>query len=842
MKENPKKFPLDEKISAKDKGFLFKLKEKIEEPKELKIEKSVRSAIGSISGYVYNKEGVPLEGIELYLFPKDFYDPSSEINVHSFGNYYSKTDSSGYYFLNFEQEGNYVLFASDPNNIYLPQYYNNKTSYEEADVLNLKTGDSLSNLNFNLNKGASISGKVIDAKTGEGVWGIYIYTVNLGSNFDLISPYFYYSITDDQGNYKISGLFPGTYEIYAMDYGNFYGEATYPEEIIINNSEDITGIDFSLNPTTTGIKGKIYLPSGNPAPNAWVYVSSYSPLDPLDNYWTYTNSKGEYRFGTKANKYVISAGTFDDTTLPTYYPGVRYFRDAKPVKVDEDTIVEDINFQLLPAGFIEGKVLSSSSEPLGSIYVQVFDKMGVFVNHSSTDENGNFKIGGLDEGIYYLLAWDPDGNYADQWYNNKKTFDEADPVNVKMGEVTSGILFKLNKAGKIIGYVLDFKTLTPVKDIFMVAYNENYYYESYGISGEDGYFEIKGLKTGDYIVFGYDLNGEYIPTYYDSVTDPSLATPLSVQEGEEKNITFKIVKGGKIKGKVLSNTNVPLNYAYITAFDMNGNWSGFGFTDENGNYSIGGLMSGSYILYAQDGTGQYAPKWYKDADTPEEATPVNVNLSQTVENINFNLPPAGSISGKVVDLEGNPLSYMVLFAEKIESNNNFSFDAQWGYTDEEGNYKIIGLGTGNYRVGILFPNGRVYYYDGTFDKEKAKPVPVVQGEETKNINFQISETGGAITGKVLDSSNSKPIPFAYISVFDEFGIPVSFGMTDENGNYNITFLEPGRYKVSAWAICYNEEWYKEKNSFDKADWVFVNENQNVQGIDFTLELINGCVY
>ncbi len=840
MKENPQKLSSEDKINAKDKDFQLKLAEtKNYDGKKIIKSCDLKNSIGSISGYVYDLKEAPLKGIQLYLLPISF--SNGEIGSFPLFNYYAETDENGFFLLYFDLEGSYILLASDPNSIYLPQYYDHKDSYEEADVLILKNGDVLTNLNFNLKKSASISGRIIDAKTGEGVWGIYVYTVNPNQDWEYGLPYFIDDITDDEGNYHISGLSLGTYEIHTIDFGNFYGEYTYPEKITITAYEDITGIDFSLNPTSTGIKGKISLPNGEPASNGWVYATSNTLQDPWDNYWTYTNSKGEYRIGTKVNKYVISASTFDDTTLTTYYPGVRNFKDAKPVKVDENTIVENIDFQLLPAGFIEGKVLSDSLEPLQSIYVEVFDKQGFFVNHYVTNENGEFKIGGLDEGIYYLFAWDSEGNYSPQWYNNKKTFEDADPVNVKMGEITSGILFKLKKAGKIVGYVLDSQTLNPVKDIFLFAYDENFYYESYGFSQEDGYFEIKGLQTGSYIVFSYDLNGEYIPTYYDSVTDVSLATEVQVIEGADTNITFKILKGGKIKGKVFSNTNLPLNYAYITALDLNGNWCGFGYTSDDGSYYIGGLMGGTYILYAQDGTGQYAPKWYENADSPDEAKPINLNLGQTIENINFYLPPAGSISGKVTDMEGNPLSYMILFAEKITQSNFNSYEVQWASTDENGNYKIIGLGTGDYRVGVFLPNGLIYYYDGTFDPDKAKPVPVLQGEETKNIDFKIDLNGGRIKGKVSDSSNSEPIAYAAITVFDEFGIPVSFGMTDEEGNFFIYFLAPGKYKVSAWAYCYKEEWYKEKDSYSSANTINIRENGFVSGIDFTLEP-DECIY
>lgn len=837
MKETPEKiFKNTFEVSAKEKDFLYYLKEKREAPTKMEVKNCLKSSVGSVSGYVYNEEGLPLEGIELYLLQKSPYDPAVNINMHYLYNFYSKTDSSGFYSLSFEESGAYVLYASDPLNFYLPQYYDRKNSYEDADILNLEKGENLSGLNFYLAKSASISGKVTDKVTGEGIWGIYIYTINPNYSFDLSTPYFIYSLTDENGNYKLSGLFPGTYELYAVDFGGFYGEDVYPGQVVITGSEDINGIDFELDPATTGIKGKIFLPSGEPAAGAWVEASTHTDFE---HFHTITNSKGEYRIGTKEGKYIVGAGTYDFNTLPTYYPGVRNFSDATPVLVEKNKIIENIDFKLLKSAFVEGTVLSSTGNPISSIFVEILDGMGIPVSYDITNEEGKFSIGGLDEGYYFLYAWDWEGNYAPQWYNQKKTYEEADAIFVKGGETTSGIIFKLNTAGKIIGKVIDSQTSASLSDIMIVAYNENLYYESYGFSDEDGNFELKGLGNGSYIIFGFDFYGNYIPTYFDQAISYENATPVTVQEGQEVNITFKMLKGGTIKGYVKSTDNLPISNGFVSAYDLNANWSGFAYTLEDGSYSLGGLNTGSYIIYAVDGYGDYAPKWYPNSDTPENATPVNIQLGEIKENINFYLPPAGTISGKVTDLEGNPLPYFYLFAEKIGADNYFYTDFQWGYTDENGNYVIKGLGTGSYRVGLILSNGIVYYYDGTFNYSEATPVPVVQGEETKNINFSVNPKGGRISGKVIDGQSGEPIAFAYVGIFNEFGIPVSFAFTDESGNYIAYFIEKGKYKVSAWADCYSQEWYREKENFDKANWVYVSESGYVSGIDFTLEP-NNC--
>ncbi|MEO0079028.1 MAG: carboxypeptidase-like regulatory domain-containing protein, partial [candidate division WOR-3 bacterium] len=55
-----------------------------------------------------------------------------------------------------------------------------------------------------------------------------------------------YAMTGDDGTYTIAGLADGSYTVKAMKSG--YSCATYPEPVVIENGQPVTGIDFSLQP------------------------------------------------------------------------------------------------------------------------------------------------------------------------------------------------------------------------------------------------------------------------------------------------------------------------------------------------------------------------------------------------------------------------------------------------------------------------------------------------------------------------------------------------------------------------------------------------------------------
>ena len=95
----------------------------------------------------------------------------------------------------------------------------------------------------------SISGTVIDEATGLGVENAEIYADG---------PSWLYAYTDASGNYTISGLEHGDYKVYAEKTGyisEYYDNQQdwyYATAVTVGSNEDVTGIDFSLSPDADG--------------------------------------------------------------------------------------------------------------------------------------------------------------------------------------------------------------------------------------------------------------------------------------------------------------------------------------------------------------------------------------------------------------------------------------------------------------------------------------------------------------------------------------------------------------------------------------------------------------
>jgi hypothetical protein len=237
-----------------------------------------------------------------------------------------------------------------------------------------------------------------------------------------------------------------------------------------------------------------------------------------------------------------------------------------------------------------------------------------------------------------------------------------------------------------------------------------YYDMSIGLLGTASY-AIKRLPTGIYKLRTFNLLG-YIDIYYNNKSSWATADPVSVTEGgttSSKNFTLS--SGGKIEGNVSSAVKGPLDdSALVLGVQLSDSleWFQIAFTNASGNYSLSGLRSGYWKVFALGDT-TYAFEFYNNKDTWNSADSILVTAPNTVSNINFALEAGGSISGHVYDLEGNPLSNCSVAAYEsslvqVLDQVGIPFLAQGGISlrgdtaSADGSYKITGLRTGDYYV------------------------------------------------------------------------------------------------------------------------------------------------
>jgi hypothetical protein len=380
------------------------------------------------------------------------------------------------------------------------------------------------------------------------------------------------------------------------------------------------------------------------------------------------------------------------------------------------------------------------------------------------------------------------------------------------------------RLGTIAGQVTN-QSGEPLAGVWVDAceYSDEPQFCRSGHTKENGEYYVAGLLPGDYRV---QTRGEgYAGEFYNDTYQWPDATPVVVNSGVTTGgIDFELALGGSISGTVFDESGLPLSNIAVDIEE-----GGYGTcTDENGNYRMSGMLLGTYTLVA--GRDFCNPHNYIEGRIE------NVELTEAtpdVDGVDFKLILGGSISGTVTDIDGAVIAGIHVEACEYSDDPQFCRGAE---TDANGDYLITGL-----FPTTLLPNGyRVWtgdenyvqeFYDGVFEWHEATAVPVIAGETTLGIDFELS-LGGSISGTVFDESGINPLP--NIAVDIEQG---GFGTcTDENGNYTMSGMPLGTYTVVA-----GRDFCETHNYVEQAipGIVLTTEEPDVGGINFNLVMGGG---
>ena len=123
-------------------------------------------------------------------------------------------------------------------------------------------------------------------------------------------------------------------------------------------------------------------------------------------------------------------------------------------------------------------------------------------------------------------------------------------------------------------------------------------------------------------------------------------------------------------------------------------------TKADGRFRFGDLKAATYRLSATHQGGLYCPAEYGQRDSKGPGLDIVVAAGENIRNANIEMIPPGTISGRVVDENGNPAGRVRVMA----------IDASWKYgklslgivqalyTDDHGDYRLFWLPPGRYLI------------------------------------------------------------------------------------------------------------------------------------------------
>lgn len=186
---------------------------------------------------------------------------------------------------------------------------------------------------------------------------------------------------------------------------------------------------------------------------------------------------------------------------------------------------------LAAAGTIEGTVTDvATAEPIEGINVCAYWPAG---NCAVTNANGEYSIEGLESGSYKVEfnGIESGLNYITEYYNNKATFEKAEPVNVFGESVASGIDAALAKGGRITGTVTDEATSEPIDGVTVCGFIIGTDIISCDSTDAAGEYAVIGLPTSSSYKVEFDGEPEYELEYYNNKFSAIKATSIAVTAG-----------------------------------------------------------------------------------------------------------------------------------------------------------------------------------------------------------------------------------------------------------------------------------------------------------------------
>lgn len=287
-----------------------------------------------------------------------------------------------------------------------------------------------------------------------------------------------------------------------------------------------------------------------------------------------------------------------------------------------------------------------------------------------------------------------------------------------------------------------------------------------------------------------------------------------------------------IEGKVTTQNGEPLRKVNLTLRKLGGAVRGvaavgasdtapqpYGATTEaDGHFVFDGIEPGTYQLSAE--RAGYIRQTYGAKGNFSPGTNLTLLAGSRLKEITLKLIPQGTVSGKVLDEDGDPLRAQVrLLRRGFMSGRQQLLPAGVGTTDESGEYKITGLAPGRYFLSVV-PQ-RMYslgestrraardgekpeedylatYYPGVQEYSAASAITVTAGQDTPGIDLRLKKSRvyrirGKVAGGLQDSTARYRV--VLLPTGSIMGFVGTGGNLGKDGAFEIADVAPGTYTL-----------------------------------------------
>jgi Carboxypeptidase regulatory-like domain len=526
----------------------------------------------SIAGTVVKESGSqPLKKVLVQIIAE---------NQKEGGNYTASTDADGHFHIENVVPGRYRIFIERTGFVEV----NEHGLKSDVNVFTVQAGQSVDDLLFRMLPTAVISGRITD-EDGDPMAGVVVIALKKKPGKSTRESVGTVG-TNDLGEYRLAGLFPGQYWIVAMppadfrDYekqekssaGKAQAGAGQPDTRYVNTyypgtydamqasalalkADDEMPVNFTLVPARTyRVRGIVTGVMAGQKPAVELVCKTGDSMRASE-----VGPDGQFEVrGVAPGSYVVRAST------PTESQSFTAHQDVSVVAADVNAVklTPLPSFTLSGHLHIEGSAAADLTQYSANLrQAELPDDPGIFMSqeffgtNAPADRLGNFEWKNVPPGNYIVQVYGGDG----QGFFLKSV--KLGERNIESGFTASGPatidLLVSTKGGTVEGAVVekavekDGDKVRPVANATVVAVPEEKYRklpDRFGIGSTDqhGRFTILGLAPGSYTLYAWqDLeDGVYRDADFLKSQEAS-GTAVKVEEGSHQQIELKVSPTGE---------------------------------------------------------------------------------------------------------------------------------------------------------------------------------------------------------------------------------------------------------------------------------------------------------
>lgn len=602
-------------------------------------------------------------------------------------------------------------------------------------------------LTLKLAKGASLTGRVLDAKTQKPLAGASV-SYSTTPDTPLSASVAESVVTDSAGKFSIDALLPATLAL-GVTYPGFAFDS---QEIVVR---DRTAVSRAIAGTPLArISGSVADESRRAIGGVRISLSNdFRPRQRMIS--------RETAYSTPDGRFVLRGVTPEESLQliaqkKGFATGKNGPHKLAPAESKANVVIT------LPSGIaLTGRVTDKEGRPLAGISVDTVEntaglRMVMFggplerPDLPTTNASGEFEVR-LKEGTYDL-SFSGEG-FATTRKRDVKVFAGAEPLTVT-----------LSPAAELSGRVTHADG-TGVGDVNVSSFAEGV--QSSTITAPDGSFTLPNLSSGPVMV-NFRKEEDFI------FEVRSLTAPA-------RDVAIQLENGSAVTGRVVdASTKKPITSFNLGFTGERGN-SQFrmvtppmmrSFTSDDGSFVLERIRSGSVQILAK------APGYVSTTVT------VEVPENKPLRDVEVALTPGIRVTGKVTDADGSALAGARVAVETSSDGmfGRFTPGSATAVTDASGEYTLDGVAAGERTL--------------EFSKEGYLPerkMTKLSGTDAR-LDARLSR-GRPLRGVVVTESGA-PVPDAEVRTF-AVGQPPYNTRTDANGNFAIEGLAPGKYRLIA---------------------------------------------